>query len=61
VEPCQRDELALVCSGNGDGVGFALGGGRLRLGVRRLQLKHVLRAREQAASVRNGVHTLVAG
>lgn len=68
MEPRQRDELALVRSGNGDGAGFGLaggrfrpGGGRFRLGVRRLQLERVLRAREQAASVRNGVHALVAG
>jgi len=68
VEPRQRDELALVRSGNGDGSGSGLaggrfhpGGGRFRLGVRRLQLERVLRAREQAASVRNGVHALVAG
>jgi len=46
VEPRQRDELALVRSGNGDGSGFGLGGGRFRLGVRRLQLERVLRARE---------------
>jgi len=61
VEPRQRDELALVRSGDGDGGGFGLGGGRFRLGVRCLQLECVFLAREQAASVRNGVHALVAG
>jgi len=70
VQSRQRNELALVRGGDGDGDGggdrlgggrFRPGGGRFRLGVRRLQLERVLGAREQAASVWNGVHALVAG
>lgn len=68
MKPGQRHELALVRGGNGDGGGLRLGGGRFGprgggfgLGVGRLQLERVLRAREQAAGVRHCVHALVAG
>lgn len=67
MQPCQRDELALVRGGDSDGGCFDLGGGYFGpsgggfgLRVRRLQLESVLCAREQMASIRHSVHALVA-
>lgn len=63
MQPRQRYELALVRGGDGGGGdgSFGFSGSNFSFDERSLQPERGLRAREQSARVRHGVHTLVTG